>query len=107
MSTQQTEADLASLPPRQYLDQTVVPTLLDGLKVLVNERCVEFDFLDVALKILEWGLKAMWDLPASKQTAKTTRVSRKLPLGAKQGSRPAGEEEMNSRDRTCCFREWS
>lgn len=30
--------DLASLPTRQYLDQTVVPILLQGLSYLAKER---------------------------------------------------------------------
>jgi hypothetical protein len=29
-----------ALPTRQYLDQTVVPVLLEGLAVLSKERCV-------------------------------------------------------------------
>lgn len=32
------KVDLASLPTRQYLDQTVVPILLQGLQVLAKER---------------------------------------------------------------------
>ncbi|XP_052897777.1 protein dpy-30 homolog [Anopheles moucheti] len=30
--------NLQSLPTRQYLDQTVIPILLQGLKVLAKER---------------------------------------------------------------------
>ena len=32
------KADLANLPTRQYLDQTVVPILLQGLASLARER---------------------------------------------------------------------
>uniref|UniRef100_A0A0A9Z9V3 Protein dpy-30 homolog n=1 Tax=Lygus hesperus TaxID=30085 RepID=A0A0A9Z9V3_LYGHE len=32
------KVDLQSLPTRQYLDQTVVPILLQGLQVLAKER---------------------------------------------------------------------
>lgn len=31
---------LQTLPTRAYLDQTVVPILLQGLSVLAKERCV-------------------------------------------------------------------
>jgi protein dpy-30 len=34
----QKKLDLATVPIRQYLDQTVVPTLLQGLSALVKER---------------------------------------------------------------------
>lgn len=33
-----TRVDLSSLPTRQYLDQTVVPILLQGLSYLSKER---------------------------------------------------------------------
>lgn len=33
-----TKVDLQSLPTRQYLDQTVVPILLQGLSLLAKER---------------------------------------------------------------------
>lgn len=33
--------NVQSLPIRAYLDQTVVPILLDGMSALVKERCVE------------------------------------------------------------------
>lgn len=33
--------DLSSLPTRQYLDQTVVPILLQGLSYLAKERPVD------------------------------------------------------------------
>lgn len=35
------KVDLQSLPTRAYLDQTVVPILLQGLSVLAKERYVE------------------------------------------------------------------
>lgn len=36
---QQTKrADLASIPTKQYLDQTVAPVLLEGMKALAKER---------------------------------------------------------------------
>lgn len=40
-----------SLPVRSYLDETVVPVLLEGMKVLVKERCVlgDCDSLIMAL----------------------------------------------------------
>lgn len=31
-------ADLASIPTKQYLDQTVAPVLLEGMKALAKER---------------------------------------------------------------------
>lgn len=34
------KVDLQALPTRAYLDQTVVPILLQGLSVLAKERCV-------------------------------------------------------------------
>lgn len=34
------KVDLQSLPTRAYLDQTVVPILLQGMSVLAKERCV-------------------------------------------------------------------
>jgi len=34
--------DLQSLPTRQYLDQTVVPILLQALSTLAKERCAIF-----------------------------------------------------------------
>ena len=34
----QSQINLQALPIRQYLDQTVVPTLLQGLSALVKER---------------------------------------------------------------------
>ncbi|XP_014255581.1 protein dpy-30 homolog [Cimex lectularius] len=36
--TKKSKVDLQSLPTRQYLDQTVVPILLQGLQTLVKER---------------------------------------------------------------------
>lgn len=33
-----TRVDLSSLPTRQYLDQTVVPILMQGLSYLAKER---------------------------------------------------------------------
>ncbi|VEN47610.1 unnamed protein product [Callosobruchus maculatus] len=36
--TKKTRVDLASLPTRQYLDQTVVPILMSGLAYLAKER---------------------------------------------------------------------
>lgn len=35
----QTKMNLQALPIRSYLDQTVVPILLDGMSALVKERC--------------------------------------------------------------------
>ena len=35
----QTKMNLQALPIRAYLDQTVVPILLDGMSALVKERC--------------------------------------------------------------------
>lgn len=37
-SSKKQRQDLASLPTRQYLDQTVVPILLQGLASLARER---------------------------------------------------------------------
>ena len=34
------KVDYQSLPTRAYLDQTVVPILLQGLSTLSKERCV-------------------------------------------------------------------
>jgi len=36
--TKKTRVDLQSVPTRQYLDQTVVPILLQGLAALSKER---------------------------------------------------------------------
>jgi hypothetical protein len=36
--TAQDKVNLQSLPLRSYLDQTVVPILLEGLKLVANER---------------------------------------------------------------------
>lgn len=38
IAPKKSKVDLQSLPTRQYLDQTVVPILLDGLAKLVKER---------------------------------------------------------------------
>jgi len=35
---QKKRTDMASLPTKQYLDQTVAPILLEGLKTLAKER---------------------------------------------------------------------
>lgn len=35
---QKKRADLATVPTKQYLDQTVAPLLLEGLKTLTKER---------------------------------------------------------------------
>lgn len=35
-----TRIDLSSLPTRQYLDQTVVPILIQGLTTLSKERLI-------------------------------------------------------------------
>jgi hypothetical protein len=57
----QTRVDLQSLPIRAYLDQSVVPILLQGLSALVKER-YGFDTIDHALQhTLSWLL---WWLPA-------------------------------------------
>jgi protein dpy-30 len=37
-ATKKTKVDLASLPTRAYLDQTIVPILLQGMSVLAKER---------------------------------------------------------------------
>lgn len=37
-ANKKTRVDLSSLPTRQYLDQTVVPILLQGLSYLAKER---------------------------------------------------------------------
>lgn len=37
-TTRKTRIDLSALPTRQYLDQTVVPILLQGLSSLAKER---------------------------------------------------------------------
>lgn len=37
-STRKSRIDLSALPTRQYLDQTVVPILLQGLSALAKER---------------------------------------------------------------------
>ena len=36
--------DVSALPIRAFLDQSVVPVLLQGLCALVRERCVQIDF---------------------------------------------------------------
>ncbi|KAI9029289.1 Dpy-30 motif-domain-containing protein [Hyaloraphidium curvatum] len=56
-----TEPDLQNLPPRQYLDQTVVPTLLDGLKNLVHER---------PAKPLEWLAQYLMEQSKSFESSK-------------------------------------
>jgi protein dpy-30 len=38
MTTKKSRVDLQSLPTRQYLDQTVVPILLQALSTLAKER---------------------------------------------------------------------
>lgn len=38
ITTKKTRVDLQSLPTRQYLDQTVVPILLQALSTLAKER---------------------------------------------------------------------
>lgn len=38
----QSKINLQALPIRAFLDQTVVPILLQGLSALVKERCVRF-----------------------------------------------------------------
>ncbi len=38
METTQEKLNLQALPIRSYLDQTVVPLLLDGMSALVKER---------------------------------------------------------------------
>lgn len=35
---QKKRIDLASIPTKQYLDQTVAPVLLEGMKALAKER---------------------------------------------------------------------
>lgn len=35
---QKKRADLATIPTKQYLDQTVAPILLEGMKALAKER---------------------------------------------------------------------
>lgn len=35
---QKKRADLSSIPTKQYLDQTVAPVLLEGMKLLAKER---------------------------------------------------------------------
>lgn len=35
---QKKRTDLASIPTKQYLDQTVAPVLLEGMKLLAKER---------------------------------------------------------------------
>lgn len=37
-ATKKTKVDVASLPTRAYLDQTIVPILLQGMSVLAKER---------------------------------------------------------------------
>lgn len=38
VQVKKTRVDLSSLPTRQYLDQTVVPILMQGLSYLAKER---------------------------------------------------------------------
>jgi len=38
ITTKKSRVDLQSLPTRQYLDQTVVPILLQALSTLAKER---------------------------------------------------------------------
>ncbi|CAH0560091.1 unnamed protein product [Brassicogethes aeneus] len=39
--SKKSRVDLSSLPTRQYLDQTVVPVLMNGLSYLAKERPTE------------------------------------------------------------------
>jgi len=41
IQSKKSRVDLSSLPTRQYLDQTVVPILLQGLSYLAKERPAE------------------------------------------------------------------
>lgn len=46
------KVDLQSLPIRAYLDQTVVPILLQGMSQLVKERCAIGDVSAAACRVL-------------------------------------------------------
>ncbi|KAB0366845.1 hypothetical protein FD754_011001, partial [Muntiacus muntjak] len=49
------KVDLQSLPTRAYLDQTVVPILLQGLAVLAKESYISQYLLDVTgFQVAQW-----------------------------------------------------
>ena len=48
-SAVQSQINLQALPIRQYLDQTVVPLLLQALSALVKERCVSLSLAPASL----------------------------------------------------------
>ena len=59
------KVDLQSLPIRAYLDQTVVPILLQGMSQLVKERCVNGDASAGACRVLVSVHHAVFCRPAN------------------------------------------
>lgn len=68
-NSRKSRVDLTSLPTRQYLDQTVVPILLQGLSALARERPPDpVNFLAAFLV----KNKANYDTPSSASPSATT-----------------------------------